>query len=98
MRGLLTAADVARLLKLHPNSVYRLVRDGALVATRVRGSLRFTESDVQAFVERQRAVPARMAKRVPNTPPVALPPGMHLDDVNPLTGRLVRDDLAAWGY
>lgn len=63
MRGLLTAADVARLLKLHPNSVYRLVRDGALVATRLRGSLRFTEADVQAFVERQRAVPARVAKR-----------------------------------
>ncbi len=51
---LLTSSQVAEQLAVSVRTVERLVERGELVATRVGRSLRFTEADVAAFVERAR--------------------------------------------
>lgn len=100
MDALLKVRDVARLLGLHPNSIYRLVKAGDLVPTWVGGALRFAPRDVQAFAERSRVVPptplARKTER-PALSEVPLPPGMTLDTVNPISGRTVREDIQRLG-
>ena len=51
--GLLTIADVARLLHVHPNSVRRWADRGLLRCYRVgiRGDRRFRANEVDEFVE-----------------------------------------------
>ena len=51
--GLLTVADVARLLHVHANSVRRWTNSGLLRAYRigVRGDRRFRANEVEDFIE-----------------------------------------------
>ena len=48
---LLTAKEVARLLRVHVKRVYEEVKDERLVAVRIRGQLRFRRLDLEAYVE-----------------------------------------------
>jgi excisionase family DNA binding protein len=49
---LLTIADVAYRLAISRDTVYRLVRSGALAPLRVGDRLRFRVSDLEAYLER----------------------------------------------
>lgn len=46
----LNASEVARILKVSPNTVYRLARSGALTSYSVGRKLRFSLSDVEAYI------------------------------------------------
>lgn len=53
---LLTTQDVARLLRVHENRIYEMVKDGRLHPVKVlRGRHRFRRQDVQALILRPRA-------------------------------------------
>jgi excisionase family DNA binding protein len=47
----LNVNQIAFILKVHPLTVRRYIRDGALAAVRVGGSVRVRESDLQAFTQ-----------------------------------------------
>lgn len=50
--GLLTCQQVAEILRIHPRTVQRLERTGALRGVRLgRRSLRFRSEDVHSFIE-----------------------------------------------
>jgi excisionase family DNA binding protein len=51
---LLTINDVCRLLSISKQTLYRLLGDGQLPATRVRGHLRFSPDDLREFLDRNR--------------------------------------------
>lgn len=51
---LLTAAEVAELLRVSKNTVYRLARSNRLPWVRIGESVRFRPDDVEGFVERNR--------------------------------------------
>lgn len=52
---LLTINDVAELLAISRDSVYRLVRAGKLPSLRVGARIRFRATEVDAYLERHRA-------------------------------------------
>jgi excisionase family DNA binding protein len=56
MERLMTTEEVAELLRIDPVTVRRLVTRGDLVAYRIAGEYRFTQVDVERFVESQRVV------------------------------------------
>ena len=47
----LTLSEVAALLKVHPNTVYRLARSGKLPAFKIGTDWRFLRSAVEAFMQ-----------------------------------------------
>lgn len=49
---LLTAADVALLLKVARRTVYQLHREGELASVNIGAAVRFRPADVRAYVER----------------------------------------------
>ena len=51
---MLTVKDVANELRIHPNTVYRLVHAGKLKAVKVGGAIRIYEDDLAKFIERGR--------------------------------------------
>ena len=50
---LLTASEVAQLLKLNIETVYTMIRENGLPAAKIRGQWRFIEVDVQRWVKAQ---------------------------------------------
>jgi excisionase family DNA binding protein len=56
---LVTAEEVAALLKVSPKSIYRWAEDGILPAFREGRLVRFLESDVEAFVRERVGVGTR---------------------------------------
>jgi excisionase family DNA binding protein len=52
---LLTAKEVARLLGVHPNYIYNLATSGELPSLRIGGNRRFRWSEIEAWLEGQRA-------------------------------------------
>ena len=52
---LLTVAEVAEVMRVSNMTVYRLIRAGELVATRVGRSYRIWDNDVRAYLERRTA-------------------------------------------
>ena len=56
MQHLLTTEEVADFLRLDPVTVRRLISRGELVAYRIAGEYRFTQDDVEQFVQSQRVV------------------------------------------
>lgn len=58
MDRLLDLDEVCALLQLGRDAVRRAVRRGDLVASKIGGRLRFRASDIDAFVDAQRIVPA----------------------------------------
>ncbi len=49
--GLLTAAEVARVMRVSTMTVYRLIKSGELPAIRVGKNYRLRGSDVERFLE-----------------------------------------------
>lgn len=49
---LLTLKEVANILRIHPRTAYRLVKDGTLVAIRVGTQWRVTEEALHEYVSR----------------------------------------------
>jgi excisionase family DNA binding protein len=62
---LLTTAEAARLLRVHPRTVQRLVERGELRAVHLGGAVRFDPHDVGALVERVKHSPAAPAATNP---------------------------------
>ena len=62
---LLTASEVAQLLKLNIETVYKLIRTAGLPAAKVGSQWRFIESEVQRWVHSQSEAPRRA--RVPQS-------------------------------
>ena len=57
-QGLLTAKQVAALLSLSAQTVYRLARQGRLSYIRLHGSLRFRHSDIENWLRAKSFNPA----------------------------------------
>ncbi len=53
---ILTLPEVARLLKVAEKTVYTLAQKGQLPAFKVGGQWRFKRADIDAWIERQKAV------------------------------------------
>lgn len=49
MEGLLSVRQVAYILKVHPLSVRRYIKNGKLKAVRAGGNIRIKEADLQQF-------------------------------------------------
>lgn len=49
MENLLNVNQVAFILKVHPLTIRRYIKEGKLKAVRVAGNVRIKESDLQAF-------------------------------------------------
>jgi excisionase family DNA binding protein len=59
MKGLLTVAEVAEMLRVSTMTVYRLIRTGELPAVRIGRSYRVREPDLEAYLESQVVEPDR---------------------------------------
>jgi len=55
MAACLTTEEVLAYLNVAPRTIYRLIRTGELPAIRIGRQWRFRRSDLEAFVDRQRA-------------------------------------------
>ena len=55
MNKLMTVSEVAKLLRVNRNFVYRLINDGELEAVRV-GSIKVKREALNQYVEQQRIV------------------------------------------
>lgn len=54
LRPLLTVSGVCDLLSISRQTLYRLLSEGEIPSTRVRGHLRFSEEDIRSYLERNR--------------------------------------------
>ena len=52
--GLLTIGDVAKLLKVSPQTVRRLQSDRIIPFIKIRGSVRFAENDIVEYLKKAR--------------------------------------------
>jgi excisionase family DNA binding protein len=53
MEDILTASQVARLLQVHPRTVYKLVKQGALPGRKFGGGWRFSKSEIMLMISPQ---------------------------------------------
>jgi excisionase family DNA binding protein len=53
MDDILTASQVARLLQVHPRTVYKLVKQGALPGRKFGGGWRFSKSEIMLMISPQ---------------------------------------------
>jgi excisionase family DNA binding protein len=53
MDDILTASQVARLLQVHPRTVYKLVKQGALPGRKFGGGWRFSKSEILLMISPQ---------------------------------------------
>lgn len=63
---LLTISEAARVLRLSPRQVYRLLSAGDLPSVRIRSSVRLTESALRRLIEAGGTSPAKPS--TPSTP------------------------------
>lgn len=54
MEELLTAKEVARILRRHPYTVKRLMRQGKITAHMIGGSYRVKREDLDRYIEEQK--------------------------------------------
>jgi excisionase family DNA binding protein len=59
MTELLTVNEVAELLKVSPQTVRRLQSDRVIPFIKIRGSVRFTKSDITEYLKKARVEPIR---------------------------------------
>ena len=52
MEEILTPAEVAKILKIHVKTVYKLARDGTLAGNRIGRSWRFSKSQLMDLLSR----------------------------------------------
>ena len=67
----LTAADVAKLLKISKNTVYELIKRGDINSYKVGRKIRFTQADVDAYVGAGKTLQAPPSILPLNNPPYA---------------------------
>lgn len=53
MDDILTASQVARLLQVHPRTVYKLVKQGALPGRKFGGGWRFSKTEILLMISPQ---------------------------------------------
>jgi excisionase family DNA binding protein len=53
MDDILTASQVAHLLQVHPRTVYKLVKQGALPGRKFGGGWRFSKSEIMLMISPQ---------------------------------------------
>lgn len=68
MREILTVSEVAVWLKVHPSSIYRLLKRKEIPAFRVGSDWRFVARDLELWLE-QITVMGRPAPPLPTSPP-----------------------------
>jgi excisionase family DNA binding protein len=51
MATVLTLADVAQFLRVHPSTVYRLLKQGAIPAFKLGSDWRFTREAIQSWTK-----------------------------------------------
>jgi len=54
--GFMTTEQVLGCLKVDPRTIYRLIKSGELPAVRIGRRWRFRRSDLDDWIERQRAI------------------------------------------
>lgn len=59
MRTLLNPDQAGLVLGMHPDTVRRLARNGTLPGTKLGKNWRFSETDLQAFIDRCRPTPTQ---------------------------------------
>ena len=57
MDEILTAGEVAELLQIHPRTVYKLVKEGAIPGRKFGGGWRFSRSEILGMVSPQGTTP-----------------------------------------
>ncbi len=77
MKKLLTKDQVCELLAISSSTLDRIVADGSLAAIRVRGRIRFSEEELEAYLARSRVqavavVPTQSSRR--GSSPAPRPP------------------------
>ena len=66
MDPLLTAKDVAGILRVHQNTVYEMARKGEIPSVRAYGKgLRFREEDIRAWLEKRSRRSSPLFERLP---------------------------------
>ena len=81
MEKLLTKAEVCELLGVSVPTLSRIVSDGAMPVYKIRGQLRFAESDVAAYIKgcreqrtkAEKPKPVKMSKLCPELPARYIP-------------------------
>jgi excisionase family DNA binding protein len=51
MATVLTLAEVAQFLRVHPSTVYRLLKQGAIPAFKLGSDLRFTREAIESWTK-----------------------------------------------
>jgi len=65
MKEYLTAKQVAEILKLHPKTVYRYIREGYLPAVKMRRIVRISQEDVEKFINKEKVSKKSKPKNLP---------------------------------
>jgi excisionase family DNA binding protein len=60
MDVILTSSQVARLLQIHPRTVYKLVRQGALPGRKFGSGWRFRKSEIMLVISPQGPEPSQV--------------------------------------
>jgi putative molybdopterin biosynthesis protein len=105
---LLTSAEVAKLLRVHPKQIYRLLKQG-LPAHRVGGEWRFYKSEVIRWSDTKETTPSPEAapeREAPQVPPLLAANGdvvielllSELEEQRSLLGFVLSDRGRALGY
>jgi excisionase family DNA binding protein len=63
MERILTASDVAALLKVHLKTVYRLARKGSLPGKKFGGGWRFSKDEIMSLITHRSSEPKRFGGR-----------------------------------
>jgi excisionase family DNA binding protein len=59
MDDILTASQAARLLQIHPRTVYKLVKQGTLPGRKLGGGWRFSKSEIMLMISPQGLEPSQ---------------------------------------
>ena len=90
----LSAEETARFLKVHANTVYRMIRDGKLLARRF--PVRIRREDLDGVIERCRIKPGELAHL--NAYASGCSPSLGYQDRAPRSAvRLTHQELSALG-
>jgi excisionase family DNA binding protein len=81
---LLTAAEVAEILDIHPRTVGEYIREGKLRAFQLGGGWKISEGALRAFVREQTQVPAQ----APPAPPPPASPAEKTQTTHPIARAL----------
>jgi excisionase family DNA binding protein len=95
MNGLLTVKEVAKYLKLHTNSVYKLAENGEIPCIRRKGlGLRFREKDIDSWLEKG----TEETKKILETYPKFEPKIEDYDKVFLKGGSGLKSKKTRWRY